>query len=173
MNVGKSGFPLFGIALIIVGAVLILDKFDVFDVDFSTVLWSLMMLFGLVGVGKGFSSNRNGKILFGTLVFLYSLFFLLYTSDNLNIDGYLIIPSTFLIFGVAFLMMYVNNFRTWYYLIPALFLSGTGAAFILAELGYLYRRDVWDAVRLGWPLILILIGVAVILRRRRIQTPVQ
>ncbi|MBI4547117.1 MAG: hypothetical protein HY707_04000 [Ignavibacteriae bacterium] len=171
MNTSKPGIPWFGIVLIIVGGVLLLTKLDVFDIDFSTVFWSLLMVFGLVGVGRGFADTKNGKVFWGTLVFLYGLYFLLYTSDYVDIEGYLFIPSTFLIFGIAFLMLYVNNFRNWYYLIPALFLCGTGAAFIFAELGYLYRHDVWDAVRLFWPLILILIGLAIILRKR-IQTPV-
>jgi len=156
----------FGIALMIVGGFMLLERFNVVDIDFATVFWPLMMLIGIVSVGRGFSQERRGKIFWGTVLFLYSLFFLLKSIDSFEIYGYTFFPASFLIFGIAFLMMYLNNFKDWPFLIPAFLLSVVGALFILSEYGFLYRWEVWDIMRLYWPVILILLGLAMLLRRK-------
>ena len=66
----------FGIALILVGAVLLLDRFHILHLAFSTVFWPIVMVLALIGVGRGFSQNRRGKIFWNTVWFLYGLFFL-------------------------------------------------------------------------------------------------
>jgi len=158
--------PWVGLVLIILGAVLLMDRLRVLHMDFSNVFWPIVMLFGLVGVGRGFARNRGGKIFFGTLIFLYGMFFFLRSLDFVELHVHMLFPATFLIFGIAFLMMYINNWHDWFLLIPALFFGSVGVALMLTELGYLYRWEVWETVRTYWPLALILFGVAIIFRQR-------
>jgi hypothetical protein len=119
-----------------------------------------------VGVGRGFGRGRRGKIFFGTVVFLYGLYFLLHSIDAFEVGGHLVVASTFVIVGSAFLMVWLNDLRDWYYLIPALLSGAVGSALFLSELGYLSHWEVLDAVRVYWPLVLILFGAGMILRRR-------
>ena len=170
MEERNTRFPWFGIALIVFGTALLLNKLDLISVQFNHIFWPLMMLLGIAGVSKGYTRNRRGKIFGGTVLFLYSLFFFLRSLDSLDLHRYMFIPATFLIFGIAFVMMYLHNIRDWFLLIPAVLFCGIGILFIMTELGYLYRWEVWEAVHLYWPIGLILLGIAIILRRRGQRT---
>jgi hypothetical protein len=166
MSNGRKNIPWFGVALVVIGAAILLQKLHVIEVDFWTVFWPLMMLMGLVGVARGFSGEKRGKIFWGTVGFLFSLFFLLRSLDFVEIRPHMFLPAAFLVFGIAFLMLFVNTFRDWYLLIPAVILGGTGVMFLLAEYGFLYYWDVWQTFRVYWPAVLILFGLAIILKRR-------
>ncbi len=156
----------FGIALVVIGVALLVDRLHILQIEFPMVLLPLLMLLGIVIVGRGFSGNRGGKIFWGTVLFLYALYFLLRSLDFLEPRNYMFFSVGLLVFGCAFLMLFVNNFREWYYLIPAFILCGMGSMFVFTELGYLDAWDVWEVARLYWPAALILIGVALIMRHR-------
>jgi hypothetical protein len=166
MNERNFHLPWFGIALIVFGVALLFNKLGIITVGFHHIFWPLLMLLGIAGVSKGYARNRRGKIFGGTILFLYSLFFFLRSIESVEFHDYMFLPATFLIFGIAFVMMYLHNFRDWFLLIPAFLLCGIGILFILTEYGYLYEWEAWEAVRLYWPIGLILLGVALILRRR-------
>jgi hypothetical protein len=165
MNGNVKKISWFGIVLIVLGLFMLLDRFDLIQFHFSSVIWPLMMLLGIMAVARGFNQNRRGKIFWGTTLFLYSLFFLLKSIDYFEIYGQTIFPATFLIFGIAFFMLYINNLKDWPFLIPTVLLTGIGGAFLLSEYGYLYRWDVIDVVRTYWPVILILTGLGLLFRR--------
>ena len=162
----SSRFPWFGIALIIFGALLILDKFNLINVSFHEIFWPIVMLLGLVGVGRGFTQSKRAKIFFGAVVFLFALFFMLNSFDSIEVNGAILAPSIFIIFGIACLMVFCNNFKDWFYLIPAVLLGGIGVALILSEMGLLYYWEVWDMVFMYWPIILVLFGLGMVIRRR-------
>ncbi len=171
MTTNKSAIPWFGFALVIIGAALLLTKLHVIDVKFSTIFWAVVSMFGLVAAARGFAANYRWKIFWGTLWFLYGLFFFLRTSDIADIRGHIFIPASFLIFGVAFFMMYSNDVREWFFLIPAVVLGGAGAIFILADLDYVSYWEVYDTVRMYWPIVLIVFGLGFIFRRKNSQPP--
>ena len=156
----------FGLALIIIGAALLLDRLNVVEIHFSTVFWPIVMVLGLMSVGRGFGQNRRGKIFWGSVWFLYGLFFFLRSSDFVELRGHMFVPATFLIIGIAFLMMYFNNLKDWFFLLSSLIFIGIGMAYICAELDYLSYWDLHDALRVYWPVILILFGLTFIFRRR-------
>lgn len=166
-----SGFrrgpaPFFAVALILVGIVLLLDRLEVVRIGFHMAFWSLVMLFGLVQAVQGFSRDRRGRVFGGTVLFLYGLFFLLRFSDYVDVRAGMFFPATFLIIGIALLMVFLNNYREWELLIPAFLMCSIGVAFVLSDFGYLDRYEVWEAVRLYWPLGLVLVGIALLLRRK-------
>ena len=171
MKFQEQKYPLFAAALIIVGGLLLLRNLDILTLRFSNFFWPLIMILGLVGVGRGFSSDRRGKIFWSTVVFLYALFFFLRSLDSIEVRGHLFIPASFLIFGLAFLMMYLANVREWPLLIPSLVLLGLGSIFVLDEYGYVDGWEVWYSVRQYWPIAIILFGLGILLRRRSLPPP--
>ena len=164
----KSYSPIswFGLALVVIGAVILLGKFHVLHIAFSTIIWPILMVLGLIGVGRGFTQNRRGKIFWNTVWFLYGLYFFLRSSDFLEIRTHLIVPATFLIFGIAFLMTYLNNVKDWFFLVPALLAGTVGTLFLLADLDYLSYWDVAESIRTYWPVVLILFGLVFLFRRK-------
>jgi hypothetical protein len=168
MDTYKRQFSWFGAALIIFGAALLLHKLHYVNVGFGDIFCVFMMLLGLGGVIRGFSENLRGKVFWSSVLFLYGVYFFLRNMDRFEF-GYsyrLFMPASFLIFGIAFFMMFLNNVRDWHLLIPMFFLSGIGVAFLLSELGYIYYWDVWDVLHRYWPIVVILIGLALMIRRK-------
>ncbi len=159
-------FPWIGVVLILVGGVLLLDRLHVADIRFSYVFWALLMVFGLIKVSQGFSNNSSGRVFMGTIFFLYGLYFLLRVLDYVEFRGHIFIPATFIIIGFAFIMTFLNNMREWSLLVPAILLMGIGSAYILSDMGYLYPWEVGEYVRMYWPVGLILVGIALLFRRR-------
>lgn len=165
MSIARCRTSWFGIALIIIGVAMLLDHLNIVEIAFSSIFFPLMMIVGLVAVAHGFSQNRRGKIYWGTVLFLYSLFFLLRSIDTIELYAYIFLPASFLIFGIGFFMMFLNNLKDWPFLIPAILLTGIGSLFIFTEYGCLSHREVLDIARTYWPVVLILFGVAILLRR--------
>jgi hypothetical protein len=69
------------------------------------------------------------------------------------------------IVGLSFLMMYISVPKEWQLLIPAVLILGIGVVLIMTEYGYFYQHDVFEAVRMYWPVGLILFGGAMVARR--------
>lgn len=166
MDTLKRQFSWFGAALVLFGAALLLHKLHFINVSFWNIFWGFLVLLGLSGVVQGFSKNRRGQVFWSSVGFLYGIFFLLRSIDRFDIGYDMFFPASFLIFGIAFFMMFLNNFHDWHLLIPSVFLCGIGTAFLLSELGYFYYWDVYDAVHRYWPVVIIAIGLALMLRRR-------
>ena len=166
MDTIKRQISWFGIALILFGAALLLHKLHIVQIGFWNIFFGFMILLGLGGVIRGFTENLRGKVFWSSVLFLYGVFFLLRSIDRFDISYDLFFPASFLVFGIAFLMMFLNNFRDWHLLVPAVFFCGIGTAFLLSELGYLYYWDVWDMVHRYWPIVIIALGLALMLRRR-------
>ena len=167
MNPTTSKIPLFGIALIAVGALILLGKFHILHVTFGVVFWPIVMILGLFGVAQGFSKNGKGKIFWSTVWFLSGLFFFLRVTDFVEVQHQMFVPAMFLIVGIAVLMTFINNVRDWFFLIPAFLFGGIGVMFIFAELDYVSYWDVSDSLRMYWPVVLILCGLAILFRRRK------
>lgn len=171
MKPSKSGVPLFGLALIVIGSAILLGKLHILHISFHSIFWPLVMILGLVGAGRGFSRNRRGQIFWNTVLFLYALFFFLRTSEFVEVHSHIVIPATFLIVGIAFLMTFVNNVRDWFFLAAALIFGGIGGFFILADLDYVSYWDVGESLAVYWPVALILFGLVILFRRRSCSAP--
>jgi len=166
----RSNVSWFGILLVVIGVIMILDHFNVFSIDFATIFWPLLMLVGIVVVSKGFGDNHRGKIFWGSVLFLYSLFFFIRSIDYFDVPGRLIFPASFIIFAVAFFMMYLGNTRDWPLILPAAILGGMGIIFILTEYGTLCWWDTWDLIADYWPVLLIAVGLVLILKHKSSKT---
>ena len=158
-------FSWFGVALIVVGAVLLLDRIEVVSVGWSFAIWALIAVFGLVRAVDGFARKKPRLVFWGTLLFLLGTYSLLRDIDVVELRSYWWLPAAILILGFSFLMMYLSTPRDWHLLVPSAVLLGIGTAMVLTEYGYLYRYDVVHAIRMYWPLGLIVFGVSLILSR--------
>ncbi len=166
MTEPKPKIPIVGVVLIVLGIALLLERLDLIDIGFGRILWASLALIGGWLVIRSFLYDERGKAFWGTVLFLASIYFLLRDFGVVAFYGRTIVPAALLVLGLAFLMLYVQNPRTWQVLIPAVILGGLGTVFILVDIGYLYRWDVRHVVRTYWPTILILIGVSLLFRRR-------
>lgn len=155
-----------GIVLILIGLAMLLDRFDVFNLNFSTIFWPLVSLIGLVLVGRGFAQDRRGRVFWGTVLFLYGVFFIIRSIDYFEVYGYTFFPASFLVFGLAFFMMYLSNLRDWPLLIPSMILLGIGSLVLMNEYGFLYPYEMFDILHMYWPVALILFGAALMLRKK-------
>lgn len=165
---------LFGLFLVVFGALLLLRKAGVIDLRAGEVIWPLLTLFGLIIAGRGLADGRRGKIVGGTVLFLYSIFFLVRSTAGYDLPFEMIVPSTFIVFGIVFLMLFVNRPAEWYFLVPGLLLLLVAASFLMTEYGYWYGWEVRDAIATWWPLALVLMGGGMLLRKRsagRSDTP--
>jgi hypothetical protein len=158
--------PWFAVGLIVVGTAMILDRFDVISLAWPTVLWGLVAVFGAERMITGFSTRRRGRVFWGSFLFLFGVYRVLYRLDLVEVDHHLWFPTLMLILGLSFLAMYLAAPKEWPLLVPALIFVGFGGTLLLAEYGYFNRWEVMWAIKRYWPLALILFGFSLLVKRR-------
>ena len=161
-----SRIPWFAVSLIVVGAAMLLDRFNVISLAWPLALWGLVALFGAHRVISGFSAQRRGKVFWGSLLFLFGLYRIFHRLDLVEADHYLFFPTLMLIVGLSFLATYIAAPKEWHLLVPALIFVGFGGTLLLSEYGYFDRWEVMWMIRRYWPLALIVFGALLLLRRR-------
>ena len=162
----KPRTPIFGILLIALGATLLLDRLEIIYFGWGKIFWMFLGIWGAVLAVQGFSLKRRGRVFWGSLVFFASLLFSLdqwgvfWWSDELWVGG------ISLALGMAFLMLFVFEPGNFGVLVPTFLFGGFGAAMILVDYNYLDWWDVRHYIRNYWPLLLVLWGIAILLRKR-------
>jgi len=160
-----SRIPILGIFLIVLGTGLLLKQLNVIHIDGKTFL-----LFGLVAYGgamviRSFIFNIRQSLFLGSLCFYSGVLLLLGKYDLVENSAYVYIPGFLIVFGMAFLMLFIYNIRDIHLLVPAFIFVAIGVAFMMTEIGYWYVSDVKDVIRMYWPVALILFGFLILLRR--------
>jgi len=159
-------FPWFGVFLIVVGAGLLLDRLQIVTFGWQRIFWSVCAVCGFGMVIMGFVREYRGHVFWGTILFLYGVFFTLRYFNTFEYHIHLFIPVSLVIIGLAFVMRVVYAPRDWSMLIPGTALVGLGTLLSLAEFGYIDRYDIWHNVRLYWPVLLVLLGLALFFKRK-------
>jgi len=159
-------FPFFGLLLILVGAVMLLDRTRVISLGLHEIFWGLVMLLGAFKLITGFSDPARGGIFWGTVFFCVGAYNFLNGLDLLELPSSLLLPLFVTVMGVGFLLMFLRSVHDWHLIVPALFFTGLGGAMVLSELGSLGRWEVIAIVRAYWPVALVLFGAALLLNRR-------
>lgn len=160
-----SRIPILGIFLVVLGTGLLLNQLNVVNIDGKTLL-----LFGLVAYGgamviRSFTLNIRQSLFLGSLCFYSGLLLLLGKYDLVESSAYIYVPGFLIVFGMAFLMLFIYNIRDVHLLVPAFIFIAIGVAFMMTEIGYWYVSDVKDVIRMYWPLALILFGGLLLLKR--------
>ena len=155
----------FGVGLIVLGISMLLDRLEILRFGWHPVLWTLLALVGLVRAIDGFGKKKIGRVFWGTFLFLFGAYILLREIDAVELRSYWWLPAMMLIVGFSILMMVVCAPREWHLLVPSVVLLGIGAAMVLTEFGYFYSHDIVEAVRMYWPVGMILFGLSLVLQR--------
>ncbi len=163
----KKKYPWNGIILIFLGVALLVFQTGLINIRFYQILWIALALWGFFITIRGFSTSNNGKIFLGTVLFLTGISFIINSFGLIETPHRIFLPAVFIIFGFAFLMMFVNNFREYSSFILSIIFFGIGGVLIFAEIGYLNRWDVLYYVKTYWPIILIIFGAGLIFKRRQ------
>jgi hypothetical protein len=158
-------FPIIGLVLVLLGVALLLDQMNVIHIGGWALVWLGLLVYGAAVVVRSFINNDRSKVFFGTLCFLIGILFFLRKGGFVHGSFSIYFPAFIIIVGLAFFMLFVFNAKDWHLLIPSFIFIGLGAALMLTHLGYWYSRDVWRTIASYWPLILILIGGTMLLRR--------
>jgi hypothetical protein len=144
---------------------MLLDRLDVIRFGWQPVFWTLTAAFGIAKAVDGFGRKKSGRVFWGAILFLFGTYNLLHDLDVVELRSYWVLPAMLVIVGLSFLMMYISAPKEWHLLIPAILILGIGVVMIMTECGYFHRYDVFEAVRMYWPVGLILFGGAMVARR--------
>lgn len=160
--------PIIGIVLVLLGVALLLDQMEIIAIGGWTLLWVGLGIYGGATVARSFVVRDRRKVFIGTLLFLAGILFTLRRLDLVAGAAPVIIPAFIVMFGLGFFMLFVFDPHDAHLLIPAVLFVGLGAALMMTELGYWYVRDVWHTIGTYWPLLLVLAGVMMLLRKRNV-----
>ena len=158
-------FPIIGLVLLLLGVALLLNQMNVIHIGGMALVWLGLLVYGAAVVIRSFINNDRSKVFFGTLCFLTGILFFMRKMGFISGAFSIYLPAFIIIVGLAFLMLFVFNVKDWHLLIPAFIFLALGAALMLTHLGYWYSRDVWRAIASYWPVLLIIIGGTMLLRR--------
>jgi len=155
-----------GILLITLGVVLLLDRLDLLLVRWNGLAWVVGVCFGGFFAVDGFLRKRRGRIYWGSVLFFFSLYWALTRWDVIYHHGFYVTPVILLSFGLSFFALFASDPKEYGLLIPGVILSGVATIMILWWWEYLEWYEVRYAVRTYWPLVFVIWGVALLLKRR-------
>ncbi|MGC8897297.1 MAG: LiaF transmembrane domain-containing protein [Bacteroidota bacterium] len=153
--------------LILLGVLLLIDRIGIVSLGAGKVLWSVLLVFGGALVIQSVLRPQRWKLFWGSVLFLYSLYFLLRHFDLVRHESRTFLPATFLIFGFAFLMIYVYEPREIARLVLSILFLLTGGVWIAASIGLADLASLVQIAAIYWPVVLILLGLALLLGRSR------
>ncbi|MBI4535711.1 MAG: hypothetical protein HY708_05490 [Ignavibacteriae bacterium] len=159
--------PALGIALIVVGTMMILERSGMISLEWTAIAWAVLALYGAQKLLTGFSQKRRGKVFWGTMFLLFGSFQILSKLEMIDFRFEMMLPIILIMVGMSIFAMYVANPAEWHLVIPAFFFIALGSVIVFSEMGYLDRWEVASAVKNYWPVALIVFGGALIARSRR------
>jgi hypothetical protein len=162
----ESKIPLLGIFLIVLGSLMLLDRLDVVYLGWGRILWLVGAAAGAAFAVEGFVTKRQARVFWGSFLFYASALFLARLWRLIDFWGIPWVAFLSLALGLAFFMLFVYDPRNVGILIPALIFGGFGATVFLVEWDYLDWWDVRYYIRNYWPVLLILLGFGIILKRK-------
>lgn len=161
-----SRIPFFGIILVVIGVGLLLRQMHIIRIDGGTMILLGLIVYGGAMIIRSYLMNVRQSLFFGSLCFYSGVLLLLGEYSVIERSPYLYVPGFLIIFGLAFVMLFIFRYQDFHLLIPAIIFIGLGIAFMMTEIGYLYPSDVKDAIRQYWPVAIIAFGALMLLRRK-------
>ena len=164
MSEAKRSF-LPGLILIVIGALILIHKLDIYHLYWRDIYPIVFVILGVWFFVSVFAKKQKGLAFPGTLFLLLGIFFFLRDYYRLYLDE--LWPIFLLIFGIAFIVQFLFNHKDWGLLIP-------GGIFLFLGFGFLARTLHWYIpfefeyyIGKYWPVVLILIGIAIIVSSLR------
>jgi len=164
------GLSIFGLFLVLLGAVLLLHRFHILHYGWTTLLWGCFGVVGAVMVIQAFAVRKRGMVFWGSMLFFTGIAVLIRRVGFLEVDPWDFPAVLSLVLGLSFLMMFIYDPRRVSTLIPVLFFGGYGVLYYLWWWDVVDWFDVRHYFRIYWPVIIILWGIAMIVQRKRPST---
>jgi len=161
----KRGSVWFGSALVLVGALLLFDRFNLFSFRWPGVLWAGVAVLAAVMLVRHFKGG-DGAVFWWTVLLLFSGYKLLRAFGIWIPPESIGLPAVLLMAGIGFLVMFLAVPANWHLLVPAVALVGVGTIMLLSEFGLMTEIDARALVKNYWPFALIAFGAALLLNRR-------
>ncbi len=163
----------FGVALIVIGAALILERLQVLRFTWSEVFWAVLVLVSAIKIVQGFSNSMTtqgrrgrGRVFWWTVIGSYSTYQVLRVIGWYDPPDNILFALMMIAIGGGITLMFLSYPRDWHVAIPAVIVLGLGITIYLGEIGTLYRWDIMHVVATYWPVALILFGAGMLLNRR-------
>lgn len=156
-----------GVLLIALGAALLLDRLDIVWFRWSSLGWVAGACFGAFFAVDGFIRKGRGRIFWGSALFFVSLYGILDRWDVVYHHEFYTLPVLFLSLGLSFFVLFAYDPKETTLLVPGVFFCGAATLMVMWWWHLVEWYDVRHALRTYWPAVLVLWGVALLLRKRR------
>ncbi len=164
----RSFWP--GVILIALGTYFLLRRLDLIDIRWYETYPFILLILGGLFMTNAVVKKERGAVFPGTVLLVLGAFFFLRNFNLLPFGFYLFDledywPVFLLAFGLGFVVLFFFKGEDWGLLIPGGLLLFFGAVILLRNLRVFYWRHFSDY----WPVVLIVIGLAIVvnsLRRR-------
>jgi hypothetical protein len=161
----KRGSVWFGSALVLVGALLLFDRFNLFSFRWPGVLWTGIAVLAAIMLVRHFKGGE-GAVFWWTVLLLFSGYKLLRAFGIWIPPESIGLPAVLVMAGIGFLVMFLAVPANWHLLIPAVALGGVGTVMLLSDLGLMPEMNARALIKDYWPFALIAFGAALLLNRR-------
>jgi len=105
----SPGVFLLGVLLFAIGVLLLMSRAGVLNLNFERIIAFLVLVVGGFEAITAFASSSNGKLFWGSALFLTGLLALLISYDFVPSSWDQIWPSALIIVGLSFLMLFFSN----------------------------------------------------------------
>ncbi len=151
-----------GLILIIIGAVLLVNKLTSYYVGWDEIYPIILIIIGILIFKAVLKKRDKGGIFFGTLLFLLGSYFLLRNYDFISYRYVREVwPIILMILGLSFLSVSMFYPKDWVSLIPGAMFLFIGGIIYLKRLDLIYF-DLGEIISDYWPVTLIIIGGAIV-----------
>jgi hypothetical protein len=164
----KENWPAF--LLILVGATLLLNSFDIIDFVAGDLFTYGFIILGVIFLVNGYSREDKKGIFGGTFFFTYGVVLTLMRTGAIYRDDDLGFGWFFLALAAANLVNYLFKTERTSNLVWGFIFGILGGSFILSYYGYLSRWFCFEQIDHYWPLILVILGISLILKGIRHRT---
>ncbi len=156
----RSSSLVIGLIFIVVGLLLLLNRFNLFYVTWSKIYPVLLVIAGLYFFYKAFR-GKSENAFWGTFFLLMGSYFLLQNFHIIHrFQFYEFWPVFIVALGVSFIILFLFKPSDWALLIPGSILTFFGAIILFHTLDFSYM--VIRFAQKFWPLVLVIIGIGLI-----------
>lgn len=151
-----------GVILIIIGAILLVNKLTPYTIGWDEIYPLLLIILALLIYKTVLMKRERGGIFLGTLLLLLGCYFLVRNYDIVPYEyAREVWPIILIILGLSFLSVFILYPKDWGLVIPGGILVFIGTVIFLRRLDIVFF-DLRELISDYWPIALILIGGAIV-----------
>lgn len=154
--------------LIVIGFFVLLYDYNLFEINYKSVLEYLFLFFGLVLLLTSMNDNSRGLLFLGSLVFMAGVVLLVINEFEILSPLKIVVPSILFSLGAAFFLLFIDNYKENVFLFISIILISISILLIVfLKDHHLYNiaNRVSFLILEFWPILLTLIGLGVMLNR--------